>query len=124
MSGYRMCLCSLPSSCMSLSYASCASFYTNLPPKYLLTELNMYAQKDQHILGAVVSLHLFYHAALCDLTRISLPGFNFPLAVAFQKVPVEFALQCQEVHTHENKRKICVEYEYKSYRFEFPKYSN
>jgi hypothetical protein len=72
------------------------AFYAKLPVKYFLTELNMYTHKDQHILSAVISLHLFFHAALCDLTRISLPGFNFPLAVGFQRAPMDFTVQCQE----------------------------
>ncbi|KAJ4351414.1 uncharacterized protein N0V89_006756 [Didymosphaeria variabile] len=72
------------------------AFYANLPPRYLLTELNMYMHKDQHTLGALVSLHLFYHAAMCDLTRISLPGFNFPLAAGFRNATDEFTAQCQD----------------------------
>lgn len=71
-------------------------FETNLPQRYALTELNLYMHKDQHTLGAVFSLHLLYHAALCDLTRISLPGFGFPLASAFQDAPTEFIAQCQQ----------------------------
>ncbi|RDW59107.1 hypothetical protein BP5796_12031 [Coleophoma crateriformis] len=71
-------------------------FHDNLPEKYALTELNIYIRKDQHSLGSLFALHLLYHAAVCDLTRISLPGFSFPLAVAFWDAPPEFLLQCQK----------------------------
>ncbi|KAM0431756.1 hypothetical protein ACHAPT_005006 [Fusarium lateritium] len=37
-----------------------------------------------------------YNAAIFDLTRISLAGFSFPLAGAFQHAPPEFRSQCQE----------------------------
>jgi hypothetical protein len=70
-------------------------FYNNLPGKYDLTELSMYTHRDQHTLGAVFFLHLAYHAALCDLTRVALPGFAFPLAGAFHHAPVGFLSQCQ-----------------------------
>jgi hypothetical protein len=55
----------------------------------------MYTHRDQNALGAVFFLHLLYHAAICDLTRVSLPGFSFPLADAFHDAPVDFLLQCQ-----------------------------
>jgi hypothetical protein len=55
----------------------------------------MYTHRDQHTLGAVFFLHLAYHAALCDLTRVALPGFAFPLAGAFHHAPVGFLSQCQ-----------------------------
>ncbi|OAL42991.1 hypothetical protein IQ07DRAFT_650613 [Pyrenochaeta sp. DS3sAY3a] len=71
-------------------------FFANLPPKCHFTELNMYMHKDQHTLGALISLHYFYHAAMCDLTRISLPGFNFPLAASFRSTPDSFTAQCQQ----------------------------
>jgi len=71
------------------------AFYNNLPAKYHLDELNMYILKDQHMLGAVFFLHLLYHAALCDLTRISLPGFSFPLAARMREANAAFISQCQ-----------------------------
>jgi len=71
-------------------------WYANLPHELQITELNMYIQKDTNILGAVFFVHLAYHAAVADLTRVSLPGFNFPLASSFAQVPGEFRRQCQE----------------------------
>lgn len=41
-------------------------------------------------------LHFFYHSLICDLTRISLPGFDFPLASSFRTAPLAFRRQCQE----------------------------
>jgi len=55
----------------------------------------MYTHRDQHNLGSVFFLHLLYDAAVCDLTRIALPGFAFPLANAFHDAPVDFLSQCQ-----------------------------
>jgi hypothetical protein len=77
------------------------AFYDNLPGQYALSDLNLYLLKDQHMLGAVFFLHLLYHAALCDLCRISLPGFDFPLAAAFRVAPASFITQCQQrCHFH------------------------
>lgn len=72
------------------------AFKNNLPAKFQLTKLNMYILKDQHTLGAVFSLHLLFNAAIFDLTRISLAGFNFPLAAAFRHAPRDFVTQCQQ----------------------------
>ncbi|KAH7000660.1 hypothetical protein EDB80DRAFT_724325 [Ilyonectria destructans] len=72
------------------------TFYENLPDKFRITELNTYIHKDQHVLGAVFSLHLMYNAAIFDLTRISLAGFSFPLAASFLHSPPEFRSRCQE----------------------------
>ncbi|VUC26095.1 unnamed protein product [Clonostachys rosea] len=72
------------------------TFYESLPDRFQMTELNMYIHKDQHTLGALFYLHLMYNAAIFDLTRISLAGFSFPLAGAFQNAPSEFRSQCQE----------------------------
>lgn len=47
------------------------------------------------MLGPVFFLHLFYHAAMSDLMRVSLPGFLFPLAMAFERVSQDFRQQCQ-----------------------------
>jgi hypothetical protein len=64
----------------------------------------MYMHKDQHTLGAVFLLHLLFHAAVFDLTRISLAGFSFPLATAFRGAPFTFLQECQRrcfLHAHE-----------------------
>ncbi|KAK5163457.1 uncharacterized protein LTR77_010639 [Saxophila tyrrhenica] len=71
-------------------------FRTQLPSKWELTELNIYVHKDHRVLGGVVFLHMLYHAALCDLTRISLPGFDFPLADAVRRSPSQMVRSCQQ----------------------------
>lgn len=50
----------------------------------------------KNVLGGVFFLHFLIHAVAFDLTRISLPGFNFPLAASFQSATPEFVSQCQE----------------------------
>lgn len=47
-------------------------------------------------LGGVFFLHFLIHAVVFDLTRISLPGFNFPLAAAFESASPEFLSQCRQ----------------------------
>lgn len=71
-------------------------FYTHLPTRFALTNVNIYMHKDQNMLGSVFALHLFFHAAVCDLTRVSLPGFKFPLAECFENAPIDFIVQCQK----------------------------
>ncbi|KAL7943541.1 hypothetical protein V8C42DRAFT_329365 [Trichoderma barbatum] len=71
------------------------ALYNNLPERYYLTSANLYVLKDKGMLGAVFALHLFIHAVIFDLTRISLAGFSFPLAPAFKNAPVEFRAHCQ-----------------------------
>lgn len=73
------------------------TIYNNLPEKYYLSELNIYILKDKGMLGAVFAFHLMAHAVLFDLTRISLAGFNFPLAPAFKNAPPEFRSYCQDL---------------------------
>lgn len=68
----------------------------NLSDNFRISDLNMYIHQDEHVLGAVFSLHILYHAVAFDLTRISLAGFTFPLARAFRDAPVAFKLQCQQ----------------------------
>lgn len=72
------------------------SWYTALPEQFLLAELNMYVQKELHTLGALFGMHFAYHSVVTDLTRISLPGYDFPLAAAFRSAPNIFRRQCQE----------------------------
>ena len=61
-----------------------------------MTDLNTYIHKETNTLSSLMFLHMAYHAAMFDLTRISLPGFNFPLAASFQTVPHDFRQQCQQ----------------------------
>lgn len=72
------------------------AFKRNLPERFRLDDLNSYALQDQHILNGVTSLHTLYHAAIFDLTRISLAGFNFSLSLAFRDAHLSFRSQCQE----------------------------
>ncbi|KAI8630234.1 hypothetical protein F5Y19DRAFT_484116 [Xylariaceae sp. FL1651] len=71
-------------------------FYQNIPAAYRLTDLNIYVLKDQNLLGAAFQLHFIYHSAVFDLLKISLAGFNFPLACAFRSASPDFRSQCQE----------------------------
>ena len=71
-------------------------WYRNLPEQFRIADLNIYIQKELHILGPVFALHFLYHAAVFDLTRISLPGFSFPLSSAFRKAPPAFNQQVQQ----------------------------
>ncbi|KAL2839046.1 hypothetical protein BJX68DRAFT_272338 [Aspergillus pseudodeflectus] len=92
------------SSPFSATLLKLESFYNAIPDRYHLTDLNMYMHKDQHILSAVLLLHLLFHAAMFDLTRISLPGFSFPLATGFRGAPPVFLQDCQRRcfhHAHE-----------------------
>ncbi|KAM0259834.1 hypothetical protein ACHAQJ_003078 [Trichoderma viride] len=73
------------------------ALYTNLPQKYYLTDANLYVLKEKGILGGVFALHLFIHAVIFDLTRISLAGFSFPLAPAFKNAPLDFRTHCQNL---------------------------
>lgn len=71
-------------------------FYANIPERYSITDLNLYMHKDQHLIGAVLFLHLGYHAAVFDLTRITLPGFTFPLSSSFRDAPADFRFKFQQ----------------------------
>ena len=73
------------------------SFYDNLPEKFKITSLNLYMHKDQNLIGAVLFLHLVYHAAVFDLTRITLPGFTFPLSSALQGAAADFRFKYQQI---------------------------
>jgi hypothetical protein len=72
------------------------TFYEHIPDIFRLTPLNSYIHKEQNIAGAVFFLHMIYHAAVFDLTRISLAGFNFPLASALACAPPDFRADCQK----------------------------
>ncbi|TXC02706.1 hypothetical protein FocTR4_00015641 [Fusarium oxysporum f. sp. cubense] len=61
-----------------------------------LTEFSIYVHKELNTLESLFYLHLSYHILVCDLTRISIPGFAFPLAAAFRAAPQAFTSHCQE----------------------------
>ena len=71
-------------------------WYDNLPELLLMNDLNVYVHKELNILGAVYMLHIFFHTVVTDLTRISLPGYAFPLAAAFRSAPPHSLRQCQD----------------------------
>ncbi|KAL6867027.1 hypothetical protein J3F83DRAFT_103124 [Trichoderma novae-zelandiae] len=73
------------------------ALYNSLPERYYLTDANLYVLQEKGMLGSVFALHLFIHAVVFDLTRISLAGFNFPLAPAFKHAPSEFRAHCQSL---------------------------
>ena len=76
------------------------SIYHNLPERYHLTESNIPILQEQQILGGVFLLHYLLHAIVSDLTRPSLPGFNFPLAGAFEAATPDFRTYCQNRCRH------------------------
>ncbi|KAL3442718.1 hypothetical protein BJX65DRAFT_312487 [Aspergillus insuetus] len=84
-----------PLSPFSATLLKLDSFFNGIPDRYHLTDLNMYMHRDQHILNAVFHFYLLFHAAMFDLTRISIPGFSFPLATAFRGAPPVFLQDCQ-----------------------------
>ncbi|KAF5700071.1 regulator of drug sensitivity 1 [Fusarium globosum] len=65
-----------------------------------LTEFSIYVHKELNTLESLFYLHFSYHILICDLTRISIPGFAFPLAAAFQAAPGPFISHCREVCRH------------------------
>jgi len=71
------------------------TWYSSLPDLLLIHDLNAYVHKELNILGAVYMLHFYFHTVVTDLTRISLPGYAFPLASAFRAAPLPFIRQCQ-----------------------------
>lgn len=48
------------------------------------------------VLGGVFAMHILLHAVVFDLTRVSLPGFSFPLAERFRDAPTGFVQECQQ----------------------------
>ncbi|KAL6355385.1 hypothetical protein LRP88_10974 [Fusarium phalaenopsidis] len=57
------------------------------------TALESACNLEQHTLGPYFFLHLAYHACVFDLTRVTLPGYSFPLSAAFFQVSEEFTLK-------------------------------
>ncbi|RMJ17614.1 hypothetical protein BHE90_011146 [Fusarium euwallaceae] len=70
-------------------------WYNALPEALLLSSHRIYALQEMKTLSATMHLHLAYHAAVAALTRISLPGFNFPLSSTMRRAPPAFISQCQ-----------------------------
>lgn len=72
----------------------------DLPQHLQFNDLNTYIHKDQHQLGAFFSFHLLYHQCYCDLYRVFLPGYHFPLSSLFVGAPKEFVQRHQEQCQH------------------------
>lgn len=70
-------------------------WYQSLPDHLSFTDLNLYVYKDQGNLGSFFFLHITYYSCVADLTRITLPGYTFPAAVAFQAAPADVKTQYQ-----------------------------
>ncbi|KAL6874322.1 hypothetical protein HDV57DRAFT_504481 [Trichoderma longibrachiatum] len=90
-------------------------WYASLPEQLVLSDLNAYVHKELSIIGAVFMLHFLYHSIACDLLRVSLPGYVFPLSAAFHSAPLEFRRQCQErcrFHADEISRLVRVGFSY------------
>jgi hypothetical protein len=85
-----------PASAFTLILERLDAIYQNLPEKYHLTDENILDVKKKNILGGVFFLHFLIHAVAFDLTRISLPGFFFPLASAFQSAEPWFLSYCRD----------------------------
>lgn len=50
-------------------------------PRHLrLNEINAYVHEENNQLAAFYALHLLYNQCFCDLYRVSLPGYRFPLS--------------------------------------------
>ncbi|KAL5359157.1 hypothetical protein BJX96DRAFT_164247 [Aspergillus floccosus] len=66
-----------------------------LPEHLKFNQLNSYIQRDQQQLSAFYAIHLLYHQTFCDLYRVVLPGYRFPIKEALKKAPRTFILECQ-----------------------------
>ncbi|KAH0492059.1 hypothetical protein TgHK011_007026 [Trichoderma gracile] len=91
------------------------NWYAGLPEQLVISDLNAYVHKELSIIGAVFMLHFLYHSIACDLLRVSLPGYVFPLSAAFHSAPLEFRRQCQErcrFHADEISRLVRVGFGY------------
>lgn len=71
-------------------------WHAGLPERLVISDFNVYIHKELNTISAVFMLHFLYHSIVCDLTRVSLPGYVFPLSAAFHSGPQEFRRQCQE----------------------------
>ncbi|UKZ48354.1 hypothetical protein TrVGV298_002577 [Trichoderma virens] len=90
-------------------------WYAGLPEQLVISDLNAYVHKELSIISGVFMLHFLYHSIVCDLTRVSLPGYVFPLSAAFHSAPLEFRRQCQErcrFHADEISRLVRVGFGY------------
>ncbi|KAL6690929.1 hypothetical protein J3F84DRAFT_397951 [Trichoderma pleuroticola] len=90
-------------------------WHAGLPEQLVISDLNAYVHKELSTISAVFMLHFLYHSNVCDLLRVSLPGYVFPLSAAFHSAPLEFRRQCQErcrFHADEISRLVRVGFGY------------
>jgi hypothetical protein len=69
----------------------------NVSPQYCIESLQHQLPKNKPSIGATFLFHFLMHAVIFDLTRISLPGFNFPLAKAFINAPTKIRSHYQNL---------------------------
>lgn len=79
-----------PTSSFQLLLAQIESFGLSIPGHLEFNDINSYIHLQQHQLSAFYLLHLLYHQCYCDLLRITLPGYTFPLAATFNNAPPGF----------------------------------
>ena len=62
--------------------------------------MNAYVHEENNQLPAFYALHLLYHQCFCDLYRVALPGYNFPISSTIEDYRLEernaLQLQCAE----------------------------
>ncbi|KAJ5116700.1 hypothetical protein N7456_001048 [Penicillium angulare] len=72
----------------------------SLPRHLQLNEMNAYIHEESNQLPAFYALHLLYHQCFCDLYRVALPGYQFPLSAVIEKnrpgVEQHMQFQCAE----------------------------
>lgn len=66
-----------------------------LPEHLAFNQLNIYIQRDQQQLSTFYTMHLLFHQTFCDLYRVALPGYRFPIKQALRNAPREFLVECQ-----------------------------
>lgn len=65
------------------------TFENAIPSRFLLTEENIYIHQEFDDLGPLYNMHLLLHQCYCDLLRVSLPGYVFPIAKSLDQAPQE-----------------------------------
>ncbi|KAI0145755.1 hypothetical protein F4776DRAFT_373660 [Hypoxylon sp. NC0597] len=73
------------------------TWHQSLPQLLVYRDINIYIHRDQGNLGPFYFLYLVYHACVSDLTRITLAGYNFPLAAALTHAPADFKARYQKM---------------------------
>ncbi|KFX96369.1 hypothetical protein V490_03373 [Pseudogymnoascus sp. VKM F-3557] len=68
---------------------------SNLPSHLKFNNINSYIHQSHFQQGAFYAMHLAYHQCYCDLYRVVLPGYQFPITKAFTSASTEFIQQCQ-----------------------------